>query len=68
MKFLDNAKSSNFINFLQTKNNEINHAKQDYHHPRMFYLTGGLSKTKSFAPKDHCVSKADLRAIKPTKG
>lgn len=62
LKFLDQTKSSNFINFLQTKTNEINHVKQDYHHPRMFYLTGDMSKAKSFAPKDYHTSKADLHS------
>ena len=40
VRYLDSVKSSNFINFLHTKKNEINHEKQDYWHPRMFYLTG----------------------------
>ena len=29
---MDNAKKSNFINYLYTKRNEISHQKQDYYH------------------------------------
>ena len=49
-KWLDAAKQSNFINFLQSKKNEINHQKQDYWHPQMFYITNNKSSVRSFVP------------------
>ena len=48
LRHLDNAKRSNFINYLQTKHNEINHVKQDYAHPKMFYLTGNKPEIRNF--------------------
>ena len=51
VKWLDLAKQSNFINYLQTKNNEINHQRQDYDHPQMFYLTNNASSVRNFLPE-----------------
>ena len=48
LAFLDNAKKSNFINYLQTKNNEITSNKMDIYHPKMYYLTNKQSEVNQF--------------------
>ena len=62
VKYLDSVKSSNFLNFLHTKKNELlTNEKQDYCHPSMFYLTGDQSRVRNFQQKEYPVIKADLQ-------
>jgi len=61
LRHLDNAKRSNFINYLQSKHNEINHQKQDLAHPKMFYLTGNRSEVRNFQGKEKPVTALDAR-------
>lgn len=61
VRYLDSVKSSNFLNFLQTKRNEILcNESQDYWHPRMFYLTKNQSTVRNFQRKEWPAVKADL--------
>ena len=67
LRHLDNAKCSNFINYLQSKRNEINHVKQDYAHPKMFYLTGNRSEVRNFQAVEKPIAPADVRKASEKK-
>ena len=61
VKYLDSVKSSNFLNFLHTKKNELlTNEKQDYYHPSMFYLTNDRSQVSNFQKKEYYAVKADF--------
>ena len=66
LRYLDNAKTSNFINYLHSKHNEINHQRQDLNHPGMYYLTGNRSSVRNFQPKviTGCKSEKDTVSTK----
>ena len=61
---MDNAKKSNFINYLQTKHNEINHQKIDHYHPRMYYLTNNAPTVRTYQAVEKPVIKADFNTMK----
>ena len=64
VKYLDSVKSSNFLNFLHTKKNELlTNEKQDYYHPRMFYLTNNRSQVANFQKKEYYAVKADFTSL-----
>ena len=68
VKYLDSVKSSNFINFLHTKKNELlTNEKQDYYHPSMFYLTNNRSTVANFQKKEYYAVKADFTSLNGRK-
>ena len=68
VKYLDSVKSSNFLNFLHTQKNELlTNERQDYYHPRMFYLTNDRSQVANFQKKEYYAVKADFASLNSGK-